>query len=297
MKKVQVLLSSYNGEKYIEHQLDSIFWQKGVEVSCLIRDDGSSDNTIDIIKKYQAKQNGLKLVKGNNIGWRKSFFELLLLANDADYYAFSDQDDEWFDNKLESAVRLLEQKESNKPLLFHSARIRKEADREIEQQMLQQPLNFKNALVQEYCQGCSIVINRAARDLLCKYYPSGKLGYDFWVGLICYCFGEICYSSKPLFYHINHIDNTTKTGNRIQCISARFKNAIKGGVTYNNPCYELLSGYESNLTKEQYKIVNEICNYKKNWKTKIKLLLDKEFIRNTIIGTAFLKICVLLNKY
>lgn len=96
MKKVQVLLSSFNGERYIQKQLDTIFAQRGVEVSCIVRDDGSSDRTVQIIKNYQKKQLALQLIEGENLGWRRSFMELLRLAEKADYYAFADQDDEWF---------------------------------------------------------------------------------------------------------------------------------------------------------------------------------------------------------
>ncbi len=73
MKRVQVLLSGYNGEKYIQKQLDTIFAQKGVEVSCLVRDDGSSDGTLQVLRAYQEQEPRLQWVQGENLGWRKSF--------------------------------------------------------------------------------------------------------------------------------------------------------------------------------------------------------------------------------
>ena len=76
MKKVQVLMSTYNGEKYIRKQLDSLINQDYPDISILIRDDGSSDSTIDIIKEYQKKYNNISLIEEENVGVIKSFFEL-----------------------------------------------------------------------------------------------------------------------------------------------------------------------------------------------------------------------------
>lgn len=297
MKTVQVLLSSYNGEKYIERQLDSIFGQKNVNLSCLIRDDGSNDRTVAIIKEYQKKEPRLKLIESNNIGWRKSFLKLLLESDSADYYAFSDQDDEWFDNKLVEGVTTLEMHDGKIPLLFHSARIRKDSNGEHLQQMLPKPKSKINALVQEYCQGCSIIINKRARDILNEYDASGEPGFDFWVGLICYYFGEIYYCNKPLFYHINHLDNTTRTGDRRACMQVRWKNMLAGKKVYNNPCKELLDGYSNYMSETDRKNVEKVLNYNKGIKGRLELLLNPEFVRNTKSGTLLLKMCVLMGKY
>ena len=91
MKKVQVLLSTYNGEKYLKEQLDSIIAQKGVDVHILARDDGSKDDTIKILEGYE----NIDIIKGSNIGVCKSFFELINKSGEYDYYSFADQDDVW----------------------------------------------------------------------------------------------------------------------------------------------------------------------------------------------------------
>ena len=75
--KVAVLLSTYNGEKYLEEQLNSLIKQKDVDITIIIRDDGSNDNTIKIIKKYTKKYNFIKFYTGKNKGYAKSFFDLI----------------------------------------------------------------------------------------------------------------------------------------------------------------------------------------------------------------------------
>ena len=106
--RIAVLMSSYNGEQYIKEQIDSILNQKGkFNIDIYVRDDGSFDNTIHILEDYQ-KKGLIKFCGGENIGPAKSFLTLLALADGYDFYAFADQDDIWFENKIESAILKIE---------------------------------------------------------------------------------------------------------------------------------------------------------------------------------------------
>ena len=128
MKKVQVIMSSYNGEKFIKKQIDSILNQQNVEVSLLIRDDGSKDGTIEILRDYE-NRGLIKVIYGKNIGPTASFLKLIDECDNADYYSFSDQDDVWLEDKLSTAVKILEENSVNKrPLLYCSALQRVDAD-------------------------------------------------------------------------------------------------------------------------------------------------------------------------
>ena len=94
--QVAVLMSTYNGEKYIRDQIDSILSQIKVNVTLFIRDDGSTDSTVKIITQYTEKYSNIKFWVGENIGVGNSFMQLLYsLTDEFDYYAFSDQDDIW----------------------------------------------------------------------------------------------------------------------------------------------------------------------------------------------------------
>lgn len=91
-----------------------------VHVRLYIRDDGSSDRTTDILASYQEHKN-VKIEKGNNLGFAKSFLTALDECDEADYYAFSDQDDVWEKNKLSTAIEILEEESQSTPLLYCSA--------------------------------------------------------------------------------------------------------------------------------------------------------------------------------
>ena len=105
MYEVAVLMSTYNGEKYLREQVKSIFQQEQVKVSLYVRDDGSTDNTIKIINELQKEYDNIFLIKGENIGWRRSFRYLIdNVPTKYEYYAFSDQDDFWLKRKLIRAI-------------------------------------------------------------------------------------------------------------------------------------------------------------------------------------------------
>lgn len=107
MKKVNILMSSYNGEKYIEEQLKSLLNQTYPEIEIHIRDDGSTDRTKEIVKKY-VSCGKIRLYEGENTGYKKSFFWLLNNCTDADYFAYCDQDDIWLPDKIERAVQMIQ---------------------------------------------------------------------------------------------------------------------------------------------------------------------------------------------
>lgn len=118
-KKVIILLSTYNGEKYIEQQINSLLKQTYKNINIYVRDDGSKDGTLEILKKYEEKGE-IFLIQGKNIGFINSFMELLKKVEKADYYSFCDQDDVWNEDKIERAVRALEKEDNDKILLYAS---------------------------------------------------------------------------------------------------------------------------------------------------------------------------------
>lgn len=126
MKKVNIILSTYNGEKYLDEQLQSLMNQTYKNIDIYIRDDGSRDKTVDIIKKYKnMKTDGIRIIlvedTSGNLGYVKSFLKIIRASAKADYYAFCDQDDYWFPDKIERAVKLLEREDFNCCLLYSSA--------------------------------------------------------------------------------------------------------------------------------------------------------------------------------
>ena len=125
MKNVLVLLSTYNGSRYLQEQIDSVLNQDGVKVVLLIRDDGSTDNTLEILDRNSLNHDNIFVITGSNCRSAASFMELVYEANrtypDFDYYAFCDQDDVWCKDKLISAVNKLSESPDDTPSLYIGA--------------------------------------------------------------------------------------------------------------------------------------------------------------------------------
>ena len=214
-KKVAVLISTYNGEKYIKEQLDSILNQTYKNIEIVIRDDGSKDSTVDIIKEYQERYNNIILKEGTNVGFIKSFFQLLSLA-DADYYAFCDQDDSWIENKIELAVRALNEVDNSKPnMVFGNSDYYDENMKLIGKGEEHKTFSFKNSLYECVAQGMTMTINQVAKKIIIENLPEKCLFHDWWTYMICSGLGNVLYNDTTVVKYRRFAKNATAEGQNI----------------------------------------------------------------------------------
>ena len=218
MKKIQILMSTYNGEAYLREQLDSIFGQDcenaGVaEFFLFVRDDGSTDGTQEILKEYRAKYpEKFRWVQGKNQGVIRSFFALLKHADEQmDYYACADQDDYWMPDKLSSGIRGLEGLEDgSKPNLYCCRPKLVDGNlQELVTDIRRPPVrpSFGNALVENVVTGCTVIMNQALRKMVAVQLPKFTTMHDRWLYLVAGCFGEIIYDETPHICYRQHSTN------------------------------------------------------------------------------------------
>lgn len=300
---VKVVLSSYNGANNIERQLDSIFHQVGVDVSVLIRDDGSTDESLRIIRKYASlhPNRRLEIIEGENVGFARSFWLGLKQAEEADYYAFSDQDDCWDENKLLKCIKMFDDAYPDVPQLCYCKMTRSDISlmpqREQVDVLKPEELNKKLVLTQTYNYGAATVFNSSAKELICRWFPQKKdVPHDMWCGLICYWFGSVYYVDESLYYWIRYSSSVTGEGTRLSGIKYRVKETLQG-KSYINVADELINYYNDLLSDEDRTFLQMLIYYKENLKYKFDLLRDCEFRRKTILGTVMLKIGILFNKF
>lgn len=120
---VTVLMSTYNGEQFLREQVESVLFQKNVDSRILVRDDGSTDNTLDLLDELAEKYPGkIEIIKGNNLGPSCSFLELSRKAEGrSHWYAFCDQDDVWLPEKLSRALANLVKYDDSQSAIYASA--------------------------------------------------------------------------------------------------------------------------------------------------------------------------------
>lgn len=211
-EKVQVLLSTYNGETYIQEQITSIRNQTYSSIHLMARDDGSTDNTVDILEQiFSRESHRIALLKGVNVGVIHSFFELLQRSDDqAAYYCFCDQDDVWKPDKIDRAVQKLSQ--INKPAMYFSSTqlVNEDLDPiKIWPSRPRQQPSFYNALIQNIAVGATMVINKEARDLLLSRsidYRNLQM-HDWWAYVCISAFGEVVYDPEPSILYRQHGSN------------------------------------------------------------------------------------------
>ena len=230
--KITVLMSTYNGAKYLEPQLESLLNQTiAKDMDVLIRDDGSNDGTQEILDKYQKEHKNIKWYQGENLKPAKSFWDLLTKASGSDFYAFCDQDDVWDVDKLEAAVKHLQEKDQSNPLLyFCDVRIVDEELNIKRDSMVPSdiPIDYPRSLLNNIAPGCSYVFNEKARELAAQFDPNKYFLdiHDWQMYRICSCFGEC------IFDHTAHMSYRQHGGNTIGAVKNRlmfYINIIKKG--------------------------------------------------------------------
>lgn len=193
--KIAILLATYNSTRFIRQQLDSLYSQTITEWELYVHDDGSKDNTIDIVREYNEKYQNIKIIgeEIKGLGPRDNF--LFLLNNVcADYYFFCDHDDIWLPTKIERAIQQLQsidaQKPGDIPAVYHSDLILVDKDlNRIAESMwgyakiVPELMHKKQyVLCATFITGCTLAINRAMKSLVSKC-PDFVYMHDWWIGV------------------------------------------------------------------------------------------------------------------
>ena len=274
-----VLMSVYNGEKYIRQQLDSIFSQEfdAGESSVYVRDDGSKDRTPDICWEYGVEHGcRIDVVRGENKGPAKSFLELINTCPDSDIYAFSDQDDVWLPGKVRTAAEKLNCRGSALWVSNYSA-----AGPDlsvIRETVLDKPeTDPLRILFYNNVPGCVMMFNRALLEEMKKLTLTEFRMHDIFALDIAALTGEILFEPQVFLLYRQHAANVLGFGNKKitpkKWIADKLR-FLRSDESYHFSDYagKVLEVFGSRLSPEQTAEFQLIWNYRNSlWKT-IKLL-------------------------
>lgn len=298
MKKVAVLLSTYNGEKFIKELIHSVLNQKGVDIYFLIRDDGSEDGTKDILENLKGMEN-VSILYGENKGVIDSFFELIKLAGtlDCDYYALCDQDDYWHEDKLYSAVMQMQAYE-NTPALYYSevSYIDEKSNAIIKEKYKSTVSSFYELLFRNNAVGCTMVFNRKLETFIGSYIPHRVIMHDHWIYLVC-----CSLDGKIIFDQKSHIDYRLHENNVVGSPRNILYRTIHNGLFEHRGirreiAEELLEGFGEEIGFEKYRVLECIKLYKKSFRNKFRFLCDRNFYFGGLKNLYFILV-VLLESY
>lgn len=241
MEKVIVLLSTYNGERYLVEQLQSLVAQKDVSSEILVRDDGSKDSTTRILDEWQEK-GLLSWYNSVNLGPGKSFIDLLQNAAPGNYYAFCDQDDVWMPEKLRltmDKMKCVELANPGKPVIIHTDMHVVDENLKIIHDSFWRSSGLRPDVLRTFhylctcnsVNGCTIVMNSAARELILeKYVEHDVIIHDVISALtVAYYGGIIDYVDTPTVLYRQHSSNVVgaMSYSKTDAIKSRLKNIKK----------------------------------------------------------------------
>lgn len=302
MSDVLVLVSTYNGENYLREQLDSILAQS-IPVDILVRDDGSKDTTLAILQEYMDTHDNIRYVRGENKGFVGSFIELMKMAKGYSYYSFSDQDDVWFHDKVETAVGKLKELDQRKPCVYASCSLLVDNDMNGDEttQINRKGMDFYNIIIQNLMPGHTQVVNQAMIDFVLTHpFDITKIFvHDYWIALIGIIFGEFYFDNEYHTYYRQHNDNSLGYGHgTFGWITERIHHVVDGAarqITRQDQFF--YDNFKDMLTKEQCKELEGLLNSQRNIFTRTVYLCKARVYRQRNFETTLFYVLYLLGGY
>lgn len=272
--EVIVLMSTYNGEKYLKTQIDSILSQEGCQIRLVVRDDGSKDRTLDILEEYASKGK-LEYYQGKNAGPARSFMELIKKAPDGQFYAFADQDDKWLPDKMICGITNLKGK--TKPAVYASNMSIMDDDLN-----LIEDVGLPNDVHTDFTSvmtssgrlfGCTMMFNGAMVDFIKSHDdPQYIVMHDVWLCMIAALYDNLCYDSNPHMYYRRHRESVTYS--KEIPLSKKIRGILKGSKEkIPKQCKSFVENIGSTEIEKQgkWEICDLLMNYKNSIHKKVKL--------------------------
>lgn len=215
--KLAILLATYNSARYLAELLDSLENQTYRDFTLYIRDDGSTDSTMQIVAQYQTLHNNIEVMRDPTTA-RRAMGSFLWMAEhvEADYYMFCDHDDVWLPGKVElSLSKIRDIEHPNRPALVCTDLVVVDSNLNPIAQSLWGYMKLRPELLTDIkyavsCNlftGCTMIINRAARDISLPASPQAVM-HDSWIGLrVLAAKGDIGWISEPQILYRQHSDN------------------------------------------------------------------------------------------
>ena len=318
---IEILLATYNGERFLPEQIESIINQSYTDYKILASDDNSSDCTFEILRSYESVLGEkINVVQSNTHSAKENFYNLLDMA-DAEYIALCDQDDFWESDRLKKSLKAVQRLErrygKETPILVHSdleivdENLSSQNKKMSELTGISEAIthakkeskylytisteeSFSRYLVENNITGNTVIINKALLDIYKR--PKVSFMHDWWLGMIAFTFGKVGYLNECLVKYRQPGSNELGAKNPLALRNIRKRN--KQRIRENYDCMfaqveEFLLLYKNELGKSRsadtyyaHKYLNAFANMKsKNRISKIRDILKYSFFKSSKILT------------
>lgn len=303
---VCILLAHYNGAGRLGEQLESLAAQTHADWSLIISDDGSSDHWHEIAAGFAERHavGRTWMTAGPGKGYAQNFLTLAIAAGPlAPYAAFCDQDDVWFDTKLERALKHLSTVPDGRPGLYCSRTVVCDENlvRKGPSPLFRKPPCFANALVQNIAGGNTMVLNRAALDLVqdTSRHAGHIVSHDWWMyQLVSGAGGEVIYDTEPSLLYCQHGGNAVGANASFRALLLRLTWLAKGRFRrWNGANVATLQRVRHWLTPEARETLARFAAARHgNLLARLSSLYRARVSRQTRRGTAALWMAAVFNR-
>lgn len=299
--KVAVLMSTYNGEKYLREQIESILAQEiDAVVDLWVRDDGSTDGTHDILRLYES-DNRLHWYIGENVGPAKSFLDLLKHCPDYDFYAFADQDDFWMSEKISVGIKCVEAE--NVPTLYVGNAELVDAELNSLGRNVYKHIprtDFKTVACAGGLLGCTMIFNK---QLACviqdRKISEYMVMHDFFVALVCLAIGgKIIFDKNSYIKYRQHGNNTIGVPtNYLNTLKSRIADITrKAKISIAEQAQSVLNLYQDEIVDENKLWLKTIAGYRANLWCRIQLAFSIKTKYSSMNMAIKIRMAILLNN-
>ena len=301
MLRVNVLLPIYNGARYLCEQLESIETQTLPVAQITVRDDGSTDGSDALVREWAKGRSNVRWLQGPRLGAVNSFFALLESCEDeCEYFAFADQDDVWLPDKIERAVASLGGDGTEEPAMYCSrVEYVDESLRHIGYSRIPKKIDFTNALVENVATGCTVVLNRSARNLIRKQVPQKTLMHDWWCYLVVSAFGRVVFDERPGIKYRQHAGNVIGgTSSRVELFRQGIGRFVgrPPRVSLSDQAIEFSRCFGESLTQQKRAILDRFLTVRGNLWARLYYNATMDVRRQSWIDTATLRTMILMGR-
>lgn len=280
--KVIIMMSAYNGQEYIAEQIHSIMSQEGCDVRLMVRDDGSTDQTVAILRQLQERYpHRISVATGQNIGYRKSFLRILKKAPAADYYGFADQDDVWMSDKCQKAIEKIKREGTADCILYASSVVLTDEHGNPfgENDITTSPNNVGSYFARHRMPGCGMLFTRALKEKAVSFLETAKFqaltDHDLVIGAIAYAYGQVIRDDMAYIYHRRSAASVTGGGKGLLDRIKRECFVVFGRRDVHYVlAKELLDFDKSTMNDDARALLEMIAEYKSSAKMFLRLLKE-----------------------
>jgi glycosyltransferase involved in cell wall biosynthesis len=300
--KVTIVLSTYNGIRYLGPFLESLEKQTRKPDRIVLRDDGSTDNSIKVVSKWaRRKKIKLTVIRGRRVGPAKSFLAAISKSEPSDIYFLADQDDVWLPEKIARAVELISAGKDDQPILYGSRKSIVDKDlKHLYYTGVPHTISFEGAVCDNVITGCTMAFNRKLACLASLYVPENAIMHDWWLYLLTTgCGGKVIFDEVPNILYRQHGSNTMGAGPRgFALFFSQIINPFsRSGFNRGSQLQEFFITYKNYLTPSAKHICELLLEGINGIIPRIKAAICCPLSRKTFFTTLKFRLRILLGRY